>query len=247
MSEAVTLYELPPFFTLQPVPATLQQQLKMWAQLLLLQAEAAYFIHMVSKGAAVGDDVIPWCSTFDAHSPIFRSSTLNPQRKLSGEGVSMVFQYMLEAHSGRVIVSSPSGAPENQCIHVFAIPIQEALEQTLVRWLHDQGQLLSEGGSVCTIDELLEERTLDVKQALRTNSTSLLAGDGRVSGEKLLSLVSPSFASAEPLLRALLNHLATTQASAAASRSNGVGLKVVLFNLDGSDTLPYQGVKFTTG
>jgi hypothetical protein len=331
MANAVTLWHLPPFFTIQPVQATLDRQLRLWSDVLFLHTTAnalhaaastqnsASPVSVTGAGGALGSShIVTFCQCYNRRSSIFNAGS---GRRLPPEGIDIVLRYMVETFPDRCIRTdayfwrrqeqqpqssqqqpsatkssrtavpfgkkeSPATGPSNPSfdtvesdieILVFASPTVDAvMNATVVQWLDDQGQLLTDTGSVCTVEEIIEEGPLTPGQGYieRIPLTELRDQDAE-DAERLLTALQPAgkraigggSSSAAPtttqpgqppaiavtgveasiVLRSLLT-LYCSNGGGRSILSYGSStryIQIALFNMDGSESWPFQGVKFT--
>ncbi|CUG91231.1 vacuolar protein-sorting-associated protein 25, putative [Bodo saltans] len=234
------MYQLPPFFTLQPVPATLQRQLTMWASVVF---EHAAF-HATRAKPPVESSMMRLYTT---SSGLFTSSKLH--RELPHDAIQQLFEFMAEKFSNRCALQS---SPESVGISLLVACVQGglgALESELYRWVLEESASattatdLAKTGAVLTFDELVEGRCLltsssNTNHSLLVDSKEIHRAASHMPAE--LREQSSGAASEEVVLRAFLHHLWDRGPGDNATLSS---FRIRLFNLDGSSEPPYDGVK----
>lgn len=228
------MYQLPPFFTLQPVPATLLKQLSMWAAVVLDHASVRA-MHAKPPGESVD------MRLYAASSPLFSSAKL--RRALSEESVQQLFEYMADKFPNQCALLRPPEATLGDgsmllvsCVHGGF----ETIEKRFYRWVLEESASattvadLSKTGVVLTFDELAEGRCLTSldRPTLHLSGPPLVPDDIRDQ--------QSGAASDEVILRVFLQLLSDRSMKHA---STGHSFRVRLFNLDGSSDPPYDGVK----
>jgi ESCRT-II complex subunit VPS25 len=222
-------FDLPPMYTMQPVPGTLQRQLSMWADILLDHA-ASGMDHNVADSSR--------CSVlrlYSTSSPIFANNTI--QRALKPDDARNVLEALVANYPQHC--AQVSSKREGYSV---LIACNEggfsSIEQSILLWLLEESgnatttAELAKSGVVLTFDELVDGRCLYYKTLDRPLSRPTAAHMPASLRESLCGVVSDEVA-----LRALLDSVRERPNSALGS------FKVTLFNLDGSDTTPYQGIK----
>lgn len=232
VAAALRMFGLPPFFTLQPVAATQQTQLGLWGQ--LIRAAAA-----TTKGAAI---------RVDKDCPLFENKRLG--QRLDQEGRAAVLAHLADAHASHVIVvraasgttgEAPSDwqdAGDPRAVIVTSQPVSVLFESTAA-WVKNQGQLSPTVAAVHTIEELALEDAMNVRRSSAAVATKR-DGSGALN-DLAASLISAGAGmDVEALVRAVLGEY-----HSGARRSEVSGVRVALFNLDGSSNGVFQGAKFT--
>ncbi|KAG5489910.1 hypothetical protein JKF63_00027 [Porcisia hertigi] len=225
-SEHWSFFELPPFFTGQHSAATLNRQSTLWSNLLL--DHAIYHAQQTSGG---GTNAI--FRFYTTHSDIFYNPAIN--KRLGLEAAHTMLQSLVARHPNHAVVVSDGGPSD---FSVFVCTAEDGLkgaEERLLRFILDHGEvqttaMLSKKGTVMTFDELACGTALSYGQARPTYLARLSAAAVPVSDVGRLS--------EEQAIRTYLHALEHRPVSAMRP------FKVTLFNLDGSTTQPYQGVKF---
>jgi hypothetical protein len=233
------MYQLPPFFTLQPVPATLQRQLSMWASVVL--EHAAYH-----AARAVPPTEAATMRLYTSSSALFSSAKLH--RELPHDAVQQLFEFMAEKFSNRCALQSN---PESGGVLLLVACVQgglASLETELFRWVLEESASattaadLAKTGAVLTFDELVEGRCLsssnDGKSALAVDPQEVHRAAAHMPSE--LREQPSGAASDEAVLRTFLHHLSDRGSSDTSTLSS---FRIRLFNLDGNNEPPYDGVK----
>lgn len=252
------MYRFPPFYTLQPVPATLQKQLSMWANLLLQHAWYRYSAERrVSKQSgsttsADGRAAAPHpVRLYTPNSDFFTNEAL--PRTLPKDAASMVLAYLAEhvphrcawvqTHEG----SSSQDRTASQSLLVACCEGGlEALETAFFDFILEDSTSattsadLRKNGVVTTLDELLSEGCLNRVSALSPvaaidrSATQVEATLGHVLASK-----SSGLCTTEQALRAILSYLSERTIQ----RRSPPSFAVRMFNLDGGDEPPFEGIK----
>lgn len=235
-SEHWSFFGLPPFFTEQHSPATLDRQCTLWSNLLLDHAVYhAQRTRSSSKSGSGGgaEDANALLRFYTAHSDVFYNPAIN--KRLSPEAAHTMLQALVTRHPNHAVVVSDNGSSDFSVLVCTTKGGLKAMEEGLLRFILDNGAvqttaLLSTKGTVMTFDELAGGTALSYEQPNTvyldrfSNAPVPVADVGRLSEEQAI--------------RTYLHALDHRPVSAMRP------FKVTLFNLDGSDTQPYQGVKF---
>jgi ESCRT-II complex subunit VPS25 len=228
-SEHWNFFGLPPFFTEQHSPATLARQSTLWSNLLL--DHAVYHAQRTRSSGA--DDINALLRFYTSHSDVFYNPAIN--KRLSPEAAHTMLQALVAQHPNHAVVVSDNGPSDYSVLICTTEGGLKEMEEVLLRYILDNGAvqttaMLSKKGTVMTFDELAGGTALSYRQPAptylaRSSSAAVPVADvGRLSEEQAI----------RTYLHAL-NHRPVS-----AMRP----FKVTLFNLDGSSTQPYQGVKF---
>ncbi|KAG5489176.1 hypothetical protein GH5_00037 [Leishmania sp. Ghana 2012 LV757] len=225
-SEHWSFFGLPPFFTEQHSPVTLDRQSTLWSNLLLDHA-----IYHAQRTA--GGDTSALLRFYTTYSDIFYNPAIN--KRLSPDAAHTMLQALVARHPNHAVVVSDGGPKDFSVLVCTTEDGLKGVEERLLRYILDHGEvqttaMLSKKGTVMTFDELAGGKALSYGQArpmylARFSSADVPVADvGRLSEEQAI----------RTYLHALDHGL----------MSAGRPFKVTLFNLDGSTTQPYQGVKF---
>lgn len=236
---ALHMHTLPPFYTLQPVPATLETQLQLWGQLI------------ASYTAAVAATRGCCCALrFEHDSPIFNNKRIG--RRLGAEGTAAVLEHAVHALASQSILLLD--APPMRRVVVASLPIVDLFER-VASWVRAQGQLGTGTAAVHTIDELVAEDAMGLQgpsspslllpsplSPVDNAASPLMGAAGVAEAVEGACAASPAAfrLTPEELLRVVLNEF-----SSGRRRGGASGTRVALFNLDGSATAPFEGAKFT--
>ncbi|CCW67108.1 unnamed protein product [Phytomonas sp. Hart1] len=216
-------FELPPFFTQQPAPLSLERQITLWSSLIL--DHAAYHAKRLSLG------VCPVLRCYSVNSDIFHNPGI--RRRLSPVGARVMLEGLAAQHSNHCAVLDEDADDFTVLVATNKGGFSE-LEQSLSSWLLEAGQgttlaMLEEKGAVMTFDELAENKCLEYKLK------PIFFLD--CSSEKV-PIDDVGALNAEMAIRSFLEVLAKNPNILLRP------LRITLFNLDGSNKKPYQGVKF---
>eukprot|EP00744_Colponema_vietnamica_P017991 GILI01025354.1.p1 GENE.GILI01025354.1~~GILI01025354.1.p1 ORF type:complete len:202 (+),score=35.54 GILI01025354.1:73-606(+) len=113
-------YQMPPFFTVQPVLSTREKQLQLWGELVL-----SFTLHHKLYTLVVDEA---------ANSPLFNNSQI--QRRLNVEGIRAVIDHLVS--QGRAEWES---AEKKRCL-VYWRPLEE-WANLLYKWVCDSGKVNS--------------------------------------------------------------------------------------------------------
>ncbi|CAJ1037491.1 putative dolicholphosphate-mannose synthase [Leishmania braziliensis MHOM/BR/75/M2904] len=225
-SEHWSFFGLPPFFTEQHSPATLDRQSTLWSNLLLDHA-----IYHTQRTA--GGDTNPLLRFYTTNSDIFYNPAIN--KRLSPEGAHTMLQALVARHPNHAVVVSDGGPKDFSVLVCTTEGGLKGIEENLLRYILEHGEvqtvaMLSKKGTVMTFDELAGGAALGYGQSrpaylARLSSAAVPVADvGDLSEEQAV----------RTYLHALDHHPVSVMRP----------FKVTLFNLDGTTTQPYQGVKF---
>ncbi|GET93092.1 hypothetical protein, conserved [Leishmania tarentolae] len=225
-SEHWSFFGLPPFFTEQHSPATLNRQCTLWSNLLLDHA-------IYHAQCTTGSDTNALLRFYTTQSDIFYNPVIN--KRLSPEAAHTMLQSLVARHPNHAVVVSDGGPRDFSVLVCTTEDGFKGMEETLLRYILDHGEvqttaMLSKKGTVMTFDELASGTALGYGQThrkylARFSSAAVLVADvGRLSEEQAIRMYLHA-----------LNHRPV---------SSMRPFKVTLFNLDGTTTQPYQGVKF---
>lgn len=230
-SEHWSFFGLPPFFTEQHSPATLDRQCTLWSNLIL--DHAVYHAQRTRSGSSKNDDANALLRFYTSHSDVFYNPTIN--KRLSAEAAHTMLQSLVARHPNHAVVVSDNGPSDSSVLVCATEGGLKEMEEVLLRYILDNGAvqttaMLSTKGTVMTFDELAGGSALSYgqpnpKYLARLSTAEVPVADvGRLSEEQAI--------------RTYLHALDNRPVSAMRP------FKVTLFNLDGSTTQPYQGVKF---
>lgn len=229
-SEHWSFFGLPPFFTEQHAPATLDRQSSLWSSLLI---DHAVYHAQRTRNSGTGDDINALLRFYTSHSDIFYNPSIN--KRLSPEAAHTMLQSLVARHPNHAAVVSDNGPSDYSVLVCTTEGGFKAMEEVVLRYILDNGAvqttaLLSTKGTVMTFDELAGGRALSYGQS----SPKYLAR----SSSAAVPVADVGCLSEEQAIRTYLQALDHRPVSVMRP------FKVTLFNLDGSDTQPYQGVKF---
>ncbi|CCW59921.1 unnamed protein product [Phytomonas sp. EM1] len=216
-------FQLPPFFTQQPAPLSLERQITLWGSLIL--DHATYHAKRRPVGAC------PVLRCYSANSDIFYNPSI--QRRLPPAGARVMLEGLVAQHSNHCAVLNADADDFTVLVATNKGGFSE-LEQSLSSWLLEAGQgttlaMLEKKGAVMTFDELAEGKCLEYKLQpvifLDCSPDKVPIGDVGVLNYELA-------------IRSFLEVLANNPNIFVRP------LRITLFNLDGSNKRPYQGVKF---
>lgn len=123
------IYDLPPFFTLQPVAATRERQIALWCDVVLSYCRAKKIFNL------------------DRSSPVWHHDKLNI--RFSPEGVDIVMDSLLSSQRAILESGRPAASADGRPIIV--------LWKTVAEWASEFKQwavLSALDSSVCTVEEL---------------------------------------------------------------------------------------------
>lgn len=228
-------FQLPPFFTEQPAPGTLERQLEIWHSLLL--------DHAIYHSSRSPTNICTCLRHYDENSDIFYNPKL--QRRMSPENARTVLRSFAAKHPNRVVkVISHSAGGKNEVEEVLVATHKEglrAVEDGLLKSILENAgtttAMLSQKGAVCTFEEMSQERVLSSQ--CPSKEQKWLAE--RTSNEDPLPCGSASRGGLpeDQAVRLLLK----SQPYRSVAGSPFQSFAVTFFNMDGSDDEPYQGVK----
>lgn len=239
-------YGLPPFFTEQPAPGTLERQLSLWHKLIL--DHAIYYGQMTSSTSS--------CSMvrmYDEHSDIFANVEL--QRRMPPKAARQVLLTLATEHPNEAVVVTPS--PNDGPLEILVASIRgglKELEQGVLDWVLELGEgttttMLSSKGAVFTFEEMVEKKALSyglTKNHSRRGSKNREGKSGssswvaeRLSSTAPLPCKDVGAISDEQTLRVMFK----AQPNRIGSEIPWKPFGITLFNLDGTEKEPYQGVK----
>lgn len=219
-----SFFQLPPFFTAQPAAVTLQRQTELWANLLLDHAS-----HHARQSPSGTSRVLRFYHT---NSEIFYNPRLS--RRLPSDGARAMLEALVAGHPNRAVVVADEGGELSVLVTTNAGGMKE-LEESLLAWIMEMGQgtttaMLMKNGAVMTFDELAEGRCLEYKQP-KDHFAPRLSGDA-------VPVADVGALTEEQAVRTLLQSLNNRPVSIMRP------FKITLFNMDGSEKQPYDGVKF---
>lgn len=229
-SEHWSFFGLPPFFTEQHSSATLDRQTTLWSNLLI--DHAIYHAQRTASGS--GGDTNALLRFYTTHSDVFYNPSIN--KRLSPEAAHTMLQSLVARHPNHAVIVSEGGPSELSVLVCTTEGGLKAMEENLLRYILDHGEvqttaMLAKKGTVMTFDELAGGTALGYGQSRPT----YLA---RPSAAPSVPVADVGQLSEEQAIRTYLHALDNRPVSAMRP------FKVTLFNLDGSTTQPYQGVKF---
>nr|CCC93628.1 conserved hypothetical protein [Trypanosoma congolense IL3000] len=219
-------FKLPPFFTLQPAPAALERQLMLWGNLVM--------DHAASHAPNTRSDACPFLRLYSCTSSLFRNDSIN--RRLSSEHAKKVLSSLAVQRPEHCVLTGNDDNEEDVSLLVSTNKggLKE-LEQSLLEWILERGvgttvAHLSQKGVVMTFNELVDGHCL----AYKCESSGLV----RRLSQDVVPIEDVGVLSHEQAVRCFLHTLSVRPIS-----HQGL-FSVTLFNLDGSNRRPYEGVKF---
>ena len=230
-------YMLPPFFTLQPVPGTLCKQQKLWADVVLDHAAWATTLTPESDGISSCEVLrlyTPDCALFHNPSLGLRMATSSAAAMLEG---------VANAHPNQCALVEGSTPSSSSSLLVSCVSGGlAAVEHSLLSWLLEEGggtttNDLAKNGVVMTFDELIDAKCLYYKSTPKLQRQS--------GGQDL-----PPILTADPASRYVgsVSDEVALRSLIVALQGRAVSLlrpfKITQFNLDGSSTQPFEGIKF---
>ncbi|EAN83827.1 hypothetical protein, conserved [Trypanosoma cruzi] len=226
-----SFFQLPPFFALQPGPTALARQTSLWGSAII--DHAAYHAPRTRPG------VCPFLRLYKSTSDVFRNPSLN--RRLPPEAAARMLESLVAQHPNHCAVVLPGNDKGENDGADFAVLLAcnesglKGLEQALLSWILDRGAgtttaHLAQKGVVMTFDELAESNCLAYRRDREPFLKRLSAAPVPVGDVGALSN--------EQAIRTLLHSLKSRPLSALSP------IHITLFNMDGSDRRPYEGVKF---
>lgn len=232
-SEHWSFFGLPPFFTEQHSPATLDRQTALWSNLLLDHAIYHAQRTRSSNTGSSGEDINAVLRFYTTRSDIFYNPSIN--KRLSAEAAHTMLQSLVARHPNHAVVVADGGPSDFSVVVCATEGGLKEVEEGLLRFILDNGAvqttaMLSTKGTVMTFDELAGGTALSYGQP----SPTYLAR----SSSAAVPVTDVGKLSEEQAIRTYLHALDNRPVSAMRP------FKVTLFNLDGSNTQPYQGVKF---
>lgn len=224
-------WSLPPFFTLQPAPIAQERQLNLWCDCVWdVVSRSSHALARPGHCEPLGKRIS------SSSASLFENRAL--RRQLPAAGISLVVERLaLDRERALTIdVAASDGAADDEAIIALAVPV-EALEAAVVEWVLDHGvgttlTKLTQDGAVLTLQEL--EASLRFRPLIAAPPPAppaevpdyLVAACATTDAEVLHSLLSAA------------------EARGPSANARGFGsLRVALFNLDGSDRRPFEGVK----
>lgn len=235
-------YGLPPFFTVQPAPGTLERQLSLWHNILLDHAICYAGAGQQSQGAEgfSSSHSCPLVRVYNENSDVFYHSGL--KRRVPPSGARTILQSFATQHPNEVVVTCPGKEKSAATFEVLVATNKgglRELEQSVLNWVLEMGEgtttaMLSKNGAVITFDELVEGHALSYGR--KANNAAWIAD--RVTSTNPLPCKDCGAVTEEQALRLLFK--------AQSYRAPGSPLQpfaITLFNLDGTDEEPYQGLK----
>ncbi|KAK7197233.1 dolicholphosphate-mannose synthase [Novymonas esmeraldas] len=232
-SEHWSFFALPPFFTEQHASVTRDRQSALWSSLLLDHAVYHAQRHAASAGGGGDDDVNAVLRFYTTHSDVFYNAAIN--KRLSPEAAHTMLQSLIARHPNHAVAVADGGPSDFSVLVCATQGGLKEVEEGLLRYILDNGAvqttaMLAKNGTVMTFDELAGGPAIGYGQPhpaylARSSTAAVPVGDvGRLSQEQAI--------------RTYLHALDHRPVSAMRP------FKVTLFNLDGTTTQPYQGVKF---
>ena len=265
--------DLPPFFTMQPVPGTFQRQLQLWADLLMDHALwAASLLGLQSSSSSV-------LRMYTVESDIFFHPT--HKKRLPKEAVLGVFELLVQLYPNLCAILKQEDQEEDAVYGVLIATCDAggfaALEASLLKWVLEVGgglttSHLSAQGVVTTLEELSSASCLYYHHSSSVANSTKRGSEGEeqpipTSVQWVKDAVTkhhtgcPVRVIANPPSPSMPSHLKTLEAGQCGAVSEVDGLRLLLqvllarptsllrplkmtmFNCDGSGP-PYQGVKF---
>lgn len=232
-------YGLPPFFTIQPAPGTLERQLSLWHNILLDHAIFYASAEQNAQGNTSGGSSCPMVRVYNENSDVFYHPGL--KRRVPPSGARTILQSFATQHPNVAVVTCPGTDKSAATFEVLVATNKgglRELEQSVLNWVLDMGEgtttaMLSKKGAVITFDELVEGHAMWYG---RKANTPWIAE--RLTSTNPLPCKDTGAVPEEQALRLLFK-----AQSYRAPGSPFQPFAVTLFNLDGSDEEPYQGLK----
>lgn len=236
-------YGLPPFFTEQPAPGTLERQLSLWHTLILDHA-----IYYAQQNSSSSSSKCPVVRLYDEHSDIFANPEL--QRRMPPQAARQVLLSLATQHPNEAVVVTPTlGDPPLEVLVSSARGGLKALEDGVLKWVLELGEgtttsMLSTKGAVFTFEEMADQKALlygfsknDPSKNNTSSSKSWIAD--RLCGTTPLPCKDVGAVSEEQALRLMFK----AQPNRIGGGTPWKPFAITLFNLDGTEEEPYQGVK----
>lgn len=225
-------YGLPPFFTEQPSPATLERQSTLWHSLIL--DHAVYYSSKLSSSSSS----CAVARVYDQDSDVFLHSEI--KRRLPPDSARSILLSLASRHPNQAVLTRKEANRVQVLVATNRGGLRE-LEQSLLSWVLEMGEgttttMLAKKGAVVTFEEMAEQKALHYGQG--TKPGNLLE---RLSSTTPVPAPDAGSVTEENAIRLLLT------AQKYRSGSPLEPFAVTLFNLDGSDEEPYQGVKLGGG
>lgn len=234
-------FELPPFFTKQHAPATLSRQSELWCSLIL--------DHATYHAARSSQDVSNVLRFYNTHSDIFYNPAIG--KRLSPESAYHMLQSLVALYPNHAVTVVDEGPTNYSVLVAPTIGGLKEMEESLLKFILDNGDaqttaMLAKKGTVMTFDEMANGNALTCAQAkpkYMARSASSTAGSSSSSSAAtaaagMVPVRDVAAISREQAVRTFLHALHHRPVSVMRP------YKITLFNLDGSDAQPYQGVKF---
>ncbi|RNF11865.1 putative dolicholphosphate-mannose synthase [Trypanosoma rangeli] len=226
-----SFFQLPPFFTLQPGTTALARQKCLWGNLIL--------DHAAHHALNTRPGLCSFLRLYKSTSDVFRNPSLN--RRLPPGAARQMLEFLVAQNPIHCVVVSTDDDNNENDDENFAVLLAcnvgglKEIEQALLSWILDRGAgttiaHVAQKGVVMTFDELVENKCLtygrDREPVLsRSSASPVPIGDvGALSEEQAI----------RTLLHSLKNRPLSTLHP----------ICITLFNLDGSERQPYEGVKF---
>ncbi|RNF23039.1 putative dolicholphosphate-mannose synthase [Trypanosoma conorhini] len=226
-----SFFQLPPFFTLQPGPTALARQKSLWGNLIM--DHAAHYAPQTKPGFC------PFLRLYKSTSDVFRNPSVN--RRLPPGAARQMLESLVTQSPNHCAVLPTGGNTDENNDENFAVLLAcnvgglKEIEQALLSWILDRGAgtttaHLAQKGVVMTFDELVENKCLTYRRdrepfLSRRSTAPVNVGDVGALSE-------------EQAIRTLLDCLKNRPLSALRP------IRITLFNMDGSERQPYEGVKF---
>lgn len=233
---AWSFYSLPPFFTEQPAAGTLERQTALWHSIIL--DHAVMCAEKASKTSSKA--YCPLIRVYHEKSPIFLNTEL--QRRLPPASAKKFLESLAVQHPNRVVVAKREKEHVKVlvCTHKGGV---KGLEESLLRWVLEVGvgttsTMLSQKGAVLTFEEMSNGKALyhHGKSAADTIASRLFPSVASFPGAPD---GSAECVSDEDTLRLILS----SQPFRPKSSSPLEPFALTMFNVDGSESEPYDGVK----
>lgn len=233
-----TMCQFPPFYTMQPVPATLQRQLSLWANVLV---HHAIFSYETERTSTSGTTPIP-IRLFTSSDTVFVHEAL--QRTLPRDAAELVLAYMAD-HMPQRCMWVDGVADSRMLMVVCCEGGWASVENAFFDFILEDSSSattaadLQKNGVVVTFDELVDEAACFSRLSSLPPSPLM---------NKYGSIIAASPLAAKPCGRCTLEQAIRATAAVLSDRmhqrsSQPPRFAVQCFNMDGSTTGPYEGVK----
>ncbi|KAH9582007.1 ESCRT-II complex [Trypanosoma melophagium] len=221
-----SFFQLPPFFTLQPAPASFERQVSLWGNLIM---DHAVFHTPLSKPGACS-----FLRLYKSTSDVFRNQSLN--RRLAPSAAGQMLEFLATQQPNHTALVSSGDSKGVALLVATNLGGFKEIEQSLLSWILDRGAgtttaHLAQSGVVMTFDELASSNCLSYKR----DHDPIMS---RISHETSIPVEDVATLSDEQAVRTLLQALKSRPVSLLSP------FRITFFNLDGTEREPYEGVKF---